>query len=119
MSNVCASKLNSNTNFILKKTDNLKLGPRWKNYRTGWDHSQDLEQIQLEVAGEVLLYTSDLPHLEFPYFINTLRDIFGQIQHFFKVLKTDFEIQYFQYRVETLLSVRFVILLCSVIWLIN
>ena len=44
---------------------------------------------------------------------------FGQIQHFFKVLKTDFKIQYFQYRVETLLSVRFLILLCSVIWLIN
>jgi len=32
--NVCASKLNSNTNFLLKKA-NLKLGPRSKNYRTG------------------------------------------------------------------------------------
>ena len=27
---------------------------------------------------------------------------FGQIQYFYKVLKTDFEIQYFQYRVGTL-----------------
>ena len=27
---------------------------------------------------------------------------FGQIQYFYKVFKTDFEIQYFQYRVGTL-----------------
>jgi len=28
LSNVCASKLNSNTNSLLKKTGNLNLGPR-------------------------------------------------------------------------------------------
>jgi len=64
-------------------------------------HSHDLEQIQLQVAGEELLYTSDLFHLEFPYFFNT-KGHFNQIQYFVKILKNDFEIQYFQYRMGTL-----------------
>ena len=33
-------------------------------------------------------------NLEFPYFFNTFVD-FGQIQYYFKVLKTGFTIQYF------------------------
>jgi len=36
---------------------------------------------------------------------------FDQIQNFFKVLKTDFEIQYFQYRVGTLLTIRMIFVL--------
>jgi len=40
-------------------------------------------------------------NLEFPYFSNTLCT-FWKIQYFFKVLKYDFTIQHFQFRVGTL-----------------
>jgi len=43
--------------------------------------------------------------MEFPYFFNSYVH-FGQIQYFFKVLKTDFTIQYFQYRVVTLININ-------------
>jgi len=39
---------------------------------------------------------------EFPYLFNNIYEHFSQIQYLFKVLKTDFTIQYFQYRVGTL-----------------
>jgi len=48
------------------------------------------------VFSKILLgYFKFLFHLEFPYFFNTFNVHFGQIQYFFKVLKTDFEILYF------------------------
>jgi len=57
-------------------------------------HSHDLEHIQLEVAGEVFLYTLIFSIWNFNTF-SIPKGHFGQIQYFFKVLKTDFEIQYF------------------------
>ena len=95
LSNVCTSELNSNTNSSRKQLTIWIWGQDKK--LSNWlrsHHSHDLKQIQLEVAGEVLLYTADLFHLEFLYLFKP-KGHFGQIQYFFKVLKTNFEFNTF------------------------
>jgi len=56
---------------------------------------------ELSLAVTNKIWINKWLNLEFPYF-SILHVHFGQIQYFFKVLKTDFKIQYFQYRVGTL-----------------
>ena len=54
------------------------------------------------VFSKILLrYLRFLFYLEFSILFQYLIH-FGQIQYFFKVLKTNFEIQYFQYNMGTL-----------------
>jgi len=75
----------------------------WKNWQSevgvmikkllNWlrpHYSHDHEQIQLEVAGEVLLYTSGLFICNFHNF-STPKGHFGQIQYFFNTFNTAWE----------------------------